>query len=267
MRKKLYFALLAVGITASCKKAVELTYNSPDNIHFNFDQKQADSVLFTFAYTPNLSADTISLPVQLSGIRADHDRRFIIRVDKDSTTAIENLHYKPFDSSYVLPANTGTVFVNFVIYNNDSLLQQRSVSIRFRLYPTADLGTNLPYKLISNKVVFSNKLEEPEWWPMWMGDYYSQVKHELFIVVTGLAELSTNPQEAPKNQYLASLETDFLRDPRPWLKKHPDYVLELQPDGNYRFYNIHTPKNTVLYRLKPESGRYFFVDENGNDIS
>lgn len=246
-----------------------MTYSSPDNIHFNFSDQQKDSMLYTFAYRPDLATDTVYIPVQLSGTRVNHDRRFIIRACKDSSTAIEGVHYKAFDSSYVLPANTGSVYVPLVIYNTDTLLQTQSVMVKFRLYPTPDFGTNLPYNLICNKLVFSNKLEEPSWWPMWMGDYYSRVKHQFFIIVTGLTSLSTDGLDAPKNLYFVSLVTSFVNDPFSWIKKNADkgYVLTRQEDGNYLFYNTATPQKTILYKLIPQTGKYFFIDENGEEVN
>jgi hypothetical protein len=271
MKKTLIILFLAGSwLMNSCKKDQELLYNSPDNVYFDFTDSQRDSLLYTFAYEPSRAADTIYLPVRLSGIRTHNDRKFIIKAEPDSSTALPLIHYKPFEDYYIIAADSGEYSVPLIIYNTDSLLQERSVTLKFRLFPTADLGVAIP-ELIFGKLVFSSKLERPDWWSMWMGDYYSQVKNQLFIIVTGQTTLTTGQQgglDAPKNLYFVSQLTTFLSDPFTWITQNPDkgYVMDKQPDGSYYFYNTANPAKKIPYRYDAQAGAYFFIDENGNEV-
>src|ERR1700744_5098683 len=264
--KKIASLLVAI-LAVSCSRNNELLYNSPGNVYFNFTAQQQDSILYTFAFNPGKASDTLYLPVQLSGTRVNRDRKFLLKAEPDSSTAQPYIHYKPFDSVYTLPANAGGINVPLVIYNTDSLLQYRSVSLKFRLFPTPDLGTNLP-ELIYGKAVFSSKLERPGWWEMWMGDYFSQVKYQLFIITTGQDTLSTNGLDAPKNLYFVSLLTTFLADPYSWLSRNQStgYVMAQPADGESYFYNTANPAKKILYQYDTQANQYFFIDENGQEV-
>lgn len=270
MKKILILLFIASSWLTACKKDQQLVYNSPDNVYFDFQGSERDSLLYTFAYEPSRAADTIYLPVRLSGIRTKTSRKFILKAEPDSSTALPLVHYKPFEDSYVIGADSGVHYVPLIIYNTDSLLQQRSVTLKFRLYPTSDLGVAIP-DLIFGKLVFSSKLERPDWWGTWMGDYYSQIKHQFFIIVTGLTTLTTGNQgglDAPKNLYIVSLLTNFLNNPAAWIAKNPGkgYVLQKQVDGSYYFFNTANPSKKTAYRYDAQAGAYFFIDENGNEV-
>lgn len=269
-RNVIVFIVLAAIVLGACKKADLKVYDSPANVYFDFYGNQRDSLIYTFAFEPSRSGDTIYLPVRLSGIRESSDRKFIIKIDQDpdSTTAVANKHYKPLDSFYILKANTGVTEVPLIIFNSDSTLQSKSFQIKFKLYPTSDLDTGLN-KLIRGKLVFSSKLERPDWWGMWLGDYFSQTKFQLFIIATGQISMTTSGLDAPKNLYFVSVLTNFLNDPFNWVKKNPEkaYVLEHQPDGSYYFYSKDNPNKKILYQFDAQAGKFFFVDENGLEIN
>lgn len=271
MKRALMILFVAGSLLTACKKDQELVYNSTDNVYFDFQGSERDSLLYTFAYEPTRAADTIYLPVRLSGIRSNTSRRFILKAEPDSSTALPLTHYKPFEDSYTIGKDSGVRQVPLIIYNTDSLLQKRSVTLKFRLYATSDLGVAIP-TLIYGNLVFSSKLERPDWWSMWMGDYYSQVKHQFFIIVTdGVTTLTTGSQgglDAPKNLYLVSLLTTFLSNPAGWIAKNPNkgYVLSKQPDGSYVFYNTSNPSKKIPYRYDTQAGAWYFIDENGNEV-
>ena len=263
------FICLVLGLTG-CSKSDLALYNSPASVYFELSAAQRDSILYTFAYTPEKAADTLFLPVKLEGIRTGVDRNFVLKIDKDSSTAVEGKHYAPLAPSYTIPANEGICYVPIILYNTDEALQTRSVSIKFYLEGTTDLGISMP-KLCQAKLVFSSKLERPDWWSMWMGDYYSQVKHQLFIIVTGQTTLTTGTEgglDAPKNLYFVSLLTSFLNNPEAWVEAHPDkgYVLEQINDTTYHFYNKDNPDKVIIYQLDSQTGGYYFMDENNEQV-
>lgn len=264
------FLGLLAAVSTGCKKSELTLYNSPASVYFELTAAERDSLLYTFAYTPEKASDTVYLPVKLEGLRSDKDRDFILKVDPDSTTAVAGKHYKAIEPHYVIAANTGILYVPIVLYNTDTLLQQSAVHIKFYLEPTSSLGVSMP-ELSRAKLVFSSKLERPGWWSMWMGDYYSQVKHQLFIIVTGQTDLTTGSEgglDAPKNLYFVSLLTSFLSNPAKWVNDHPEkgYVLEKVDDQTYSFFNKDNPKKIITYRYDALAGSFFFIDENGDQV-
>ncbi len=271
MKKLILLITIAATCFTACQKAEEMRYNSNDNIYFDFMGGQRDSLIYTFANFPGKGKDTVYIPVRIAGIRADHYRKFTVVAEPDSSTAVANLHYEPFAAEYTIPAGQGFVYVPLVVLNKDPMLQEKSVSLKFKLTPSKDFGVNLP-TLIKGKLVFSSKLEHPgQWWSMWMGGYYSQTKHQFFIIVTGLTELSTAGLDAPKNQYIAGLVSAFQRDPFKWVEKNPSkgFVIEEKTGTNpvqYEFYSNDNPARKTLYRKSPNDGLYYFIDEFGQEV-
>lgn len=268
MKKLIMISFIAAAFFSSCHKAEELKYDSAENVYIDYWDSKRDSVLYTFAFSPELGRDTIFIPVRIAGMPRDYDRQFSIQVLKDSSTAVENKHYLPLDSLYTIKKNTTLTWVPLIILNSDPALESKSVSIRVKLFSTKDLGANLP-ELNKTKVVFSSKLEHENWWNWWFDPTtWSVTKNQFFIIVTGLTSLTENGLDAPKNQYLASLVAAFLADPAKWVAKNPSkgYVLEARADGNYDFYSKQNPDKKILYRKSPLNNLYYFIDENGNEI-
>lgn len=273
--KRIILILLTTGVLiSSCQKAEELTYSSPENIYFNFNDdgtKDRDSVIYTFAYTPGLASDTVFLPVSISGIRQPFDRHFKVAVIPDSTTAIAGTHYEALKEQYTIPADSGKIQLPIIVYNTDPSLADQSVTLNVRLVATGDFATDI-VGMTRGKLILSNKLEKPYWWgpgpDTWGIPGYSMVKHELWLIATGVIDLPFNGMNAPQYLYFNGLLTSLLNNPATWIKNNPDkgYVLELRTDGNYDFYNVATPAKKILYQKNPDTGKFFFIDEAGKEI-
>jgi len=268
MTKLIASACLAIALFTGCHKAKEYVYDSPENVYIDYWDSRTDSVLSTFAFHPEKGRDTVRVPVRIAGLVRDYDRKFSLQVVKDSSTAIENVHYVPLAPSYTMLKNTAITMVPVILLNNDTALKKKSVSLRIKLFSTEDLGANIPERN-KTKLVFSNKLEHEAWWDWWFTpSTWSVTKNQFFIIVTGLERLSTEGLDAPKNQYLASLVQAFIADPGKWVTKNPSkgYKLDARADGNYDFYNVNTPNIKTLYRKSSLNGIYYFIDENGNEV-
>jgi hypothetical protein len=267
MRTILIGFFAAAFALVSCKKGAYPVYNSPDNIHFNFVVPTVDSIVYTFAFTPGKLSDTVYVPVQLSGTRIDRDRQYAVAVTDSNNTATVSEHYAPLQSYYVLPADSGTAYLPIIIYNTDTLLRKRSVALSLHLVATNDLGVAIADQDMG-KVIISNKLEEPDWWAMWEGNYFSSTKYQLFIIATGLTTLSTSGLDAPKNLYFVSVLTTMLQDPFGWVANNPQsgYVLALQANGSYTFYNTNNPQSVIPVVQDPATGLWYFIDENGVEV-
>lgn len=268
MKKLVAICFITAAFFSSCHKADELKYDSADNVYIDYWGSDRDSVLYTFAFHPELGRDTLFVPVRIAGIHRDYDRKFSLQVVKDSSTAVENVHYLPLAPTYTILKNTGITYVPVILLNTDPALESKSVSMRIKLFSTEDLGANIP-ELNKTKIVFSSKLEHQAWWDWWFDPTtWSVTKNQFFIIVTGLTSLTTEGLDAPKNQYLASLVAAFLADPAKWVAKNPTkgYVLEARSDGNYDFYSKLNPDKKVLYRKSTLNNLYYFIDENGDEI-
>jgi hypothetical protein len=274
--KKISLIILLLSILAACKKAEEMRFNSAANIHYDLGSGRKDSIIYTFAYKPTLKQDTVYLGVQLSGVATDKDRVYYAYVVKDSSTAKEGVHFEPLKAEYILPAGKGFTYLPVIIYNVADL-ENKSVSLIIRLKGSPDLGIQAltddeGKDILRAKIVYSATLEKPDWWNMWEGAYYSRTKHQLFLIVTGETTLTTAGLDAPRNLYLVNMLTIMLNDPFKWVAKNAakGYVLEQVVPGddtNYNFYNVDNPNRPILLRKNKASGKYYFIDENGEEIN
>lgn len=274
---KITIGLLAAGWLAGCEKNEELVYASDDGVYFDFSNsdltnQRIDSVIYSFAMFPELSQDTILLPVRVSGNRSHADRKVRVELVTEKTTAQAGVHYKALEREYVLPADSGRFDIPVIIYNTDPMLAERAVKIMLQLKPTADFATMFP-KLDSAKIIFSNRLEKPLWWEIWQNDLgeYSRVKHELFIRTSGTNQLSTDPadwQATPKNLYHLRRFRSFLANPQTWVAENPEegYVVTPGPNGTLEFYHSQNTAKKYVLTLNPADGRYYFTDEDGDPV-
>lgn len=265
--KQVIIITLLILAGVACKKTPDILYRAPlQNVYF--DLNPTDSTVYTFAYDPGLPRDTVYLPIRLAGLRADSLRQFGITVVDSNTTAKAGLHYEPFKAWYTLMADTGVFLLPVILFNTDPSLQTKAVVLSLKLKPGSGLDTNVN-KLIRAKVVLSNKLEQPKWWATWPLGAYSQNKHQLFMIATGVISMTTEGLDAPRNLYLVGRLNVMLADPFAWTANNQDkgYVLTQRADGNYDFYASTNPAKTILVRKNTSTGRFYFVDENGLDIN
>lgn len=265
---KIFFAAVLAAVISSCQKAEPLLYEQDANIHFALTGNDRDSIMYTFAYDITRSSDTILIPVQIAGHRSDAVRQFAAYVEQDSSTAVADLHYKALEPTYPLPADSGTAFLPLIIYNVAEL-EEKSVSLIIKLEATDDLGINDP-RLIRAKLVFSARLEQPQWWSMWLGGY-SRTKHQLFLITTEQTSMTMDGLDAPRNLYYVNLLTMMLNNPFAWVENNPEkgYVLTARDpsEDEFDFYHVDNPARKMLLRKNQASGRYFFIDENGVEVN
>lgn len=291
MKKNILFMLLVATVMLGCKKEGLTTYKSPDgtdNIYLAYlqninnlstDNQKTDTVVYTFAYTPALARDTIWVPVQISGNRVSHPRSFVLKADASLSTAVSALHYEPLKASYTMPADSGLVHIPIVLLNTDTALANKSVRLTLEVSGGTDFSSNLPFYLRSVYIDFSNRLEEPAWWPYWgqLGTY-SRVKHQLFLISSGTRDLvELNPQVdpdyyyyIPRCLYYINNMHEFLIDPFTWVQQNPGagYTLTKRTDGtgDYDFYNVASPTKKYWLKYFASVDKYIFIDEYGNQI-
>ncbi|WP_165798407.1 DUF4843 domain-containing protein [Chitinophaga costaii] len=278
MKKLLICGMIcAAAVMSACKKdTIKSLYTSTPGVYFDWsdstgtDASRVDSLVFSFALTPDRLTDTALLPVRISGDRMSKDRYFKLALVDTATTAISGLHFKALETQYTMPADSGMVHVPVYLYANDTALHSKQVRIRIQLVPTSDFTvTDSSYNVA--KIIFSNMLTKPTWWDMWgqLGEY-SRVKYELFILTTGVTVM-TPPADfnnQPAMMYALSTFTSFLQDPFSFVRDHPalDFTLEVTDGGAYNFYKTYSPEKKYLLSPDASGIGYHFHDENGNPI-
>lgn len=276
MKKNLLYLLFASIAFFACKKDTKLTYNSPENIYLNYPN--GDTLVYSFAYVQGVDRDTIWVPVIISGKRADHDRSFVLSVVDTATTASTPLHYEPLKPTYIMPADSGVVHVPVIIKNIDKDLESKSVTLTLRVSGGQDFGTNLPDTIRKKTIMFSNRLERPQWWGFWEGELksYSRTKHQLFLISSGtrdLVDFSTPDYYLyiPRCLYYIENTRTFLKYPFDWVRQHPatGYVLTKRTDnsGDYDFYNVNAPDKKFLLKYFSSVDQYKFIDEYNKEIT
>lgn len=262
-------------LATACKENAPMRYNSPDNVYFDFDDEKTadrDSVLYTFAYTPDVTTDTVLIPVRIAGKRVSKERHFNVTI-LPTTTAVSGKHYEPLQSFYTIAADSGKAYIPFIIYNTDAELQNKSVATYMQLTASEDFGVTID-TLIKAKIVFSNRLEKPAWWDFWSGQLseYSRVKHDLYLVSVGRVDLISdysgdNGLQIPYNLYVIDKLRKFLSDPFAWTSAQKSYVLTKRADGNYDFYHTENPDKKFFLQFNKEDGKYYFLNEKGQRVT
>ncbi|SCW50463.1 DUF4843 domain-containing protein [Mucilaginibacter sp. NFR10] len=281
MKRNIFFVLVVFAALFGCKKDQLLTYGTRDNIYLNYKDKdgnQDTSVLtYSFAYNPTLAQDTIWVPVIISGQRSKTERRFAISVVDTATTAKAGLHYEALKPSYTMPADSGTVKVPVIIKNTDPELANKSVVLTILVSGGQDFNSSLPVALRMRSILYSSRLEQPAWWIYWMGNLgpYSRIKHQLFLISSGTTDLvdMSKPNaylQIPRTLYYIDNVRTFINDPFAWVARYPEkgYILTKRADGSndYDFYSSSSPGKKFYLKYYAQAGKYFFVDENGQQV-
>ena len=276
MKKSYLFGVLCCMVFVACKKDETPLFDTTENVYFDFTPNdpsdKTDSLLYSFAYFPDKGEDTVYVPIRISGFRVAQERTFILETVDSTTTAKPGVHFKALEKEYVMKSDSGVCMVPLILYNKDTVLKSKTLTIGLTLKPSKDFG--VAFKLQNKGIVkFSNRLEKPNWWNTWAGELgdYSRVKHELFIRVSGATELGTNLQDfntIPKALYHTRRFKTFLLDPFKWVEQFATegYVITKEADGFYYFYSSRNPDNKYKLELNPDDGRYYFRDENGKRI-
>lgn len=280
MKKNIFYVFMLAMLLSACKKNNITTYESTDNIYLNYFDKDGvfdtSAVSYSFSTSPGLAKDTVWVPVVVSGKRENRDRQFILSVVDTATTAVKDKHYEPLKPFYTMPADSGKIKVPLIIKNIDQDLSGKSVALTFRLTGNADFKQDLPVKLRSKKLIFSNRLEKPSWWMYWQGQLgeYSRVTHQLFLITGGKdlvnPTLPTAYLEIPRTLYYLENVRLFVKDPFNWISRNPEkgYVLTKRTDGtqDYDFYNSASPEIRFYVKFFPQVNGYFFMNEAGKQI-
>ena len=267
--KNIIVLLAAVMLMTACKKEQIPVFTSQENhIYFNLAPYGfQDSMIYTFAYHPERAKDTVWVPVRISGNRVGSSLTYKAKIIDSSTTGVINKHYEPLKDTYTFPANAGTSRMPVVLYSVDTMLLKQSYAVTIQLLPGDMLGAAFTQQN-TVRIVFSSKLERPHWWDKCPQGPYSIIKHQLFRLSATTEDVSEDPFDVPIRLYYSDRFNALLTSPKTWIANNPDkgYEIKERPDGNYDFFYSGTPEKKYLYRKNDQSGKYFFIDENGKEV-
>ena len=196
MKKIIYMIALfwaAIGMI-SCEKEVK-DYDGEEGVYFyvQWGAEWGDTTKWANqSYTPvefvNILGDTYEVKVRVmsTGRVKDYDRTFQMVVDKDSTTAVVNQNYEPFEEMQVIKA--GQAYADVVIHlkRNENIMEVEKV-LGLRLFPTNDFIIGIPewgklagmwssegsseFDASVHKIIMSDFIVKPA---RWIGGIYDQ---------------------------------------------------------------------------------------------
>lgn len=170
--------ILLAGIFAACEREYEV-YNA-DLSAVSFDQKGADSLVYSFALIPEANKDTVDIPVKILGFTSSGDRVVNVQTVPEWTTAQEGVHYDKLPC--IVKSDSVSGILQVVLHKTDDLAQ-KEVLIALRIADSEDFVAG-PINERNFKIRITNQLIKPNDWLTFFGDY-SVVKHKFIIEVTG----------------------------------------------------------------------------------
>lgn len=196
--------IIAFSLTAllcSCKRETLMTYETDDNIYFNYKNfvpgshtiSYSDTAHIKFATRPSVVEDSVVLFVNLLGHMSAVDRQFTLVIDSDRSTAVAGTHYEmPADSSFYIPANAYQKRLRIKVFKPVSL-KDKVVDLYLQLRPNDYFQTNLPlYNQTAEAntlhILIDDRLLEPAIWVASIAALgsYSKEKLELMVDLYGL---------------------------------------------------------------------------------
>ena len=193
---KLGVVLLAGFCMASCSEEDFTTFaGNKSGIYFQkvasttlegIPLEFSDSTAISFSsLAPDKMEYTVTVPVKIMGVVADHDRTFTMKIDESKTTAIRGDHFEFDESKCVMPDNKTSVNVPVVLKRHKDL-ETKMVRIEFILEDNQDFTVELEsYKntpawnatgaqLCGSrfKIIYSDTYTVTDWWDINGTTYY-----------------------------------------------------------------------------------------------
>lgn len=142
LRTIYYLVLLSLILPfASCKKEM-MQYEGMEGIYFAVQSGPTWASPATWPYRPytniefvkypaNITEETTSIKVMITGPVKNYDRPFRIEINPDTTTAQAGVHYLPFPETYIVPANSIYGYIPITVKRTpDMLLENKRIGLR-----------------------------------------------------------------------------------------------------------------------------------------
>ena len=178
MNKISYICLLLTALwLSSCQKEEIRLYEQRAGVYFSTSQSS-----FSFIDQPDSDTAIVRLPVDITGLPADHDREFTIALPwVDTVTTAEEDQYKI--GNCLVKAGEGKGFAEVELYK-DERLKDSVYTLRREIRTTADFPESRRHRTIMT-LSFTNRLIRPDNWSyLGLGDY-STAWWNFVLEVTG----------------------------------------------------------------------------------
>jgi hypothetical protein len=212
----IYIAILA--LLASCKKdEISDSLDAAPGVYFVYNVTlpgNIDSISYTFVEkNSGTIADTVWLPVRISGATEGRERIINLVAAANGTTAVKDKHYRLLN--YIMPKDSFATQLGVVLLR-DASLQDTSVVLTLLLQPSEDFSTMMKDTLMGDgrfysrnqvKIIFTDRLLKPTNWDSYLVSFfgtYSNVKFRFIAGVLGVSSFPTtgaNPVNFPRMQF------------------------------------------------------------------
>lgn len=155
MQRLLIGLMLLVWIlpSASCTKEM-MQYEGMEGIYFAARSGPYYADSSSWAYRPYTNVEfvrhpetvtelNINIKVQITGPMKDYARPFIVEVNPDSTTAVENVHYKSFPRVCIVPANSIFGYIPVTLVRTTDMLEDVKI-LGLKLVANEHFGLAFP---------------------------------------------------------------------------------------------------------------------------
>ncbi len=174
--KYITVSLVAVFALSMCSEADEPTYSGPESVYFRMPAKDfddsliidKDTITYTFAYYPELNEREIPVPIEVTGLAANHTRTYAVNVRAASGT-LEGVDYRQVATTQTFAAGTmyDTLWVTFY---RTAEMQTKVKKLEITIVGGGDLLPGVQENLLVELHV-SDMLEKPVWWDTWRNGF------------------------------------------------------------------------------------------------
>ncbi len=186
--KKIGLFIIGVFLLGACEKDLA-TYSGVNGIGFEKSLIK-DSIVYSFAFHPDVEIGEIEIPVEIMGPMMDYDRAYRYEIDPRST-AREGIDYQKLSLVGKIASKQVKDTIRIKVIKNEDMLGQ-AYSLFIRLVPAEDFIIGIEERNLA-KVYMSDILTRPKWWDEWYEDNvmgtYSDKKYRYLIEITGESDL------------------------------------------------------------------------------
>lgn len=193
----LLYIVLFLLIGSGCTENETFVYSSRPAVFFN----GLEDVNFSFAGQTGDTA-VVNLQVGLLGQKLEMDKKYVVRVNPEATTAKEGLHYKALGDAQVFPAEKFFANLEIELYRKDPELQDSTFYLDLSIVNGEEIDAAYADRC-HVRIGIVDQLLKPDYWDSWLKLYYSdysRVKHNVCIAIQG-HDFPLTEQEARGGKY------------------------------------------------------------------
>lgn len=200
--------LITTILFIACDQSIDNVYKEKSRIQFayytlDFNQNMIIKKESTFSFgmlDDSIQVDTAKIVVEYLGTPSDRDRTYKVSVLEDSTTAIQGVHYEPFNPMQTFKAGASRDTLRIVVYRSDLSTsftnpEDKRLALEMEATDDFDLGMKDGLRRYLN---INNYLTEPEWWDTPLrGNYIGFYHPEKWKILISFNDGFSDPIDCP----------------------------------------------------------------------